>query len=74
METLGSLVDKLSIANIRLWHLEDMRRDMSLPDEVRLDAADRVSVVNKYRNELIDEIDEYYKSGKTLTAPKVKMY
>ena len=29
-ETLGSLIDKLTIANIRLWHLEDVRRDKGL--------------------------------------------
>lgn len=57
METLGSLIDKLSIANIRLWHLEDKRRDLLLPDKKRLEAADTVSIVNKERNNLIDEID-----------------
>lgn len=57
METLGSLIDKLSIANIRLWHLEDKRRDLLLPDKERLKAADMVSIVNSERNSLIDEID-----------------
>jgi hypothetical protein len=57
METLGSLVDKLSIANIRLWHLEDRRRDKTLLDEERLKAADTVSIVNGERNSLMDEID-----------------
>jgi len=77
-ETLGSLVDKLTIANIRLWHLEDMRRDLSLPDARRLQAADQIAVVNGERNDLMDEIDEYlYKAlrGKVkLRAPKVKIY
>ncbi len=58
-ETLGSLVDKLAIANIRLWHLEDKRRDLSLSDAERLAAADAVSVVNGQRNDLIDEVDEF---------------
>ena len=78
METLGSLVDKLSIANIRLWHLEDIRRNLSLSDKERLEAADKVSVVNSERNSLIDEIDEYLenaiKGDKRLTSPKVKLY
>jgi hypothetical protein len=77
-ETLGSLVDKLTIANIRLWHLEDLRRDLSLPDARRLQAADKIAVVNGERNDLMDEIDEYlYKAfrGKVkLRAPKVKIY
>jgi|GEM_PF-1043271 len=77
-ETLGSLIDKLTIANIRLWHLEDVRRDRNLPDKDRLAAADAISEVNKQRNDLIDEIDEFlYKAAHgqvKLKAPKVKMY
>jgi hypothetical protein len=73
-ETLGSLVDKLTIANIRLWHLEDKRRDRKLPDTERLAACDQVSIVNQERNNLIDEIDAMAKSGKFPTSPKVKQY
>jgi DNA invertase Pin-like site-specific DNA recombinase len=77
-ETLGSLVDKLTIANIRLWHLEDVRRDKTLSSQKRLAAADMVSIVNGERNDLMDEIDEFiYQAahGKVkLKAPKVKIY
>jgi hypothetical protein len=77
-ETLGSLVDKLTIANIRLWHLEDRRRDLSLPNAKRLEAADKIAIVNSERNDLMDEIDEYlYKAlrGKVkVRVPKVKIY
>lgn len=77
-ETLGSLVDKLTIKNLRLWHLEDIRRDMTLPDSERLDAADKVSLVNQQRNDLIDEIDEFLanaiRGGVKITDPKVKIY
>jgi hypothetical protein len=78
METIGSLVDKLSIVNIRLWHLEDKRRDLSLLDKDRLEAADMVSVVNKERNSLIDEIDvllnDYIVTNKVKISLKNKMY
>jgi len=77
-ETLGSLIDKLSIANNRLWHLEDVRRDLSLPDSERLAAADKVSIVNQQRNNLIDEIDQFLadaiEGGVSITDPKVKIY
>ncbi len=77
-ETLGSLIDKLTIKNLRLWHLEDIRRDMSLPDSQRLKAADKVSLVNQQRNDLIDEIDQFLADaivGKVkVTDPKVKIY
>lgn len=78
METIGSLVDKLSIANIRLWHLEDKRRDLSLSDKDRLEAADMVSIVNKERNSLIDEIDvllnDYIVTNKVKISLKNKLY
>ena len=78
-ETLGSLVDKLTIANVRLWHLEEIRRDRSLPDVKRLQAADSVAVVNAQRNRLIDEIDQFFADalgGKVayLVDPKMKTY
>jgi len=77
-ETLGSLIDKLTIANIRLWHLEDVRRDRSLSDKDRLKAADAISEVNQQRNDLMDEIDEFLylaARGKVkLKSPKVKIY
>lgn len=81
METLGSLIDKLSIANCRLWALEDRRRDRRLSDAERLEAADMVASVNAQRNSLIDEIDQLFAdavSGKTLVKklrdPKNKVY
>jgi hypothetical protein len=77
-ETLGSLVDKLTIANIRLWHLEDVRRDRSLADADRLRAADAIAEVNSQRNDLMDEIDNFLflaAQGKVkLKAPKLKIY
>lgn len=78
-ETLGSLIDKLTIANVRLWHLEDTRRDRSLTDSARLAAADNVAIVNAQRNRLVDEIDQYLKDaigGKIahVVEPKVKAY
>lgn len=78
METLGSLSDKLSVANLRLWMLEDKRRDLSLPDSERLKAADTVSAVNQQRNDLIDEIDQLHdtavKRGEAPRMPKHKIY
>lgn len=79
-ETLGSLVDKLSIANIRIWHLEERRRDKSLTGEERLAAADAAARVNAQRARLVDEIDELFaaavegKPHAPLTDPKEKMY
>ena len=61
METLGSLIDKISITNIKIWHLEDKRNNKNLPDKDRLKAADELTVLNRQRRQLCQEIDELVK-------------
>ena len=41
-----------------LWDLEDKRRNVNNSDDERLSAADRVSVVNKKRNDLVEMVDK----------------
>lgn len=57
-KSFEELEDMLYAANLKLWELEDVRRDKSLPSLQRLEACDQVCVFNKARNELIDIIDE----------------
>ena len=38
-DTIGDFIDKLSIANVRLWHLEDYRRELA----ARMDNDDEVA-------------------------------
>ena len=45
-----------------MWVLEDIRRDKSNTDEARLIAADKVSVVNKKRNDLVEQVDRIISS------------
>ena len=61
-DTIGDLIDKLTIANCRLWHIEDARREFSASeDDKSLEKAEdlltQVSKVNKERNSLIDQIN-----------------
>ena len=57
IENLIEVIYKLYQRHIELWELEDIRRDKSTDDHVRLSAADKVSVVNKKRNDLVEMID-----------------
>ena len=41
-----------------MWDLEDIRRDKSKSDEDRLAAADEVSITNKKRNDLVEQVDD----------------
>jgi hypothetical protein len=56
-ETVGSLVDKISIMNLKLWHLEDEARRTDV-DDSRIAAVKRkIDVANLQRNDLIEELD-----------------
>ncbi len=54
IEVLYTLYNRHS----ELWDLEDLRRDKNNKNESRLEAADKVSVVNKKRNDLVEQIDK----------------
>jgi ElaB/YqjD/DUF883 family membrane-anchored ribosome-binding protein len=77
-ETLGSLVDKLSIKNLRLWHLDELLEEKSGSgikiDELRA----KRELVLKQSQELMDEINGYFAAaleGKVkIRDEKIKMY
>jgi hypothetical protein len=58
METIGNLIDKLTITNIRIWMAEDIKRDINASDKKIADATKITNVANSYRTDLIQEIDE----------------
>lgn len=58
METIGNLIDKLTIANLRIWMAEDNKRDVNASDADIAKATKLTNVVNAQRNDLIQEIDE----------------
>ena len=60
--TIGDMVDKLTIANIRLWMLEDARREYCNTSEAKTEEdikefLNKVSETNRERNNLIDQIN-----------------
>jgi hypothetical protein len=58
METIGNLIDKLSVVNIRIWMAEDIKRDKNLSNDDIANATKITNVANSQRNDLIQEIDE----------------
>jgi hypothetical protein len=81
MDTIGNLIDKLTIANIRIWMAEDIKRDKNATDKQIADATRITNVANSYRTDLIQEIDEHINemisTGKTQKLYKqgsTKMY
>lgn len=59
METIGNLIDKLTITNIRIWMAEDIKRGKNATDKQIAAATKITNVTNSYRTDLIQEIDEY---------------
>lgn len=57
METIGNLVDKLSIVNLRIWMFEDVKRTAT-EDSIIADATRKTNILNQQRTDLIQEIDE----------------
>jgi hypothetical protein len=58
METIGNLIDKLSVVNIRIWMAEDIKRNPLATDKQIVNATKLTNVCNKQRNDIIQEIDE----------------
>jgi hypothetical protein len=57
-KTIGNLIDELTIANLRIWKAEDIKRDPNASDKQIADATRVTNKVNQQRNDLIQAIDE----------------
>lgn len=59
--TIGDMIDQLTIANIKLWHIEDERRIFVQQENCDINKAkellEKVASVNRERNNLIDKIN-----------------
>ena len=75
-ETLGSLVDKLSIKNLRIWHLDEALEEKNASDYAELKA--RRDLADKQRQNLVNEINDFLvsalKSEVCIRDEKIKLY
>ena len=77
-ETLGSLVDKLSIKNLRIWHIDEALESDSVSESQAAELGAKRELAEKQRDELIDEINGFLKlalEGKIkICDRKLKLY
>jgi len=66
METVGSLVDKISIINIKIYHHEDIAHALGASDAIVAKAKRAINVLNNQRCALVEELDILIASGKML--------
>ena len=75
-ETLGSLVDKLSIKNLRIWHLDEVLEN-DQASKVKEFQAKR-DLAHRQRQDLIKEIDSFIDAALRgevrIRDEKIKMY
>ena len=77
-ETLGSLIDKLSIKNLRYWHLDEDSQARDSSDPQKQELMDKMDLVDRQRKELLEEIDVFLSSALAgevrIRDEKVKLY
>ena len=77
-ETLGSLVDKLSIKNLRIWHLDEALEDEGAPASKRQELQAKRDLADSQRQELAKEIDGFLgaalRGEVRIRDEKIKMY
>ena len=75
-ETLGSLVDKLSIKNLRIWHLDEALEQKNTSDYEELQA--KRDLADKQRQALVNEINDFlvsaFKGEVCIRDEKIKLY
>ena len=75
-ETLGSLVDKLSIKNLRIWHLDEALEQKNASDYAELKA--RRDLAAQQRQNLVNEINDFlvsaFKGEVCIRDEKIKLY
>jgi len=59
-KSIGEMIDELSIANIKVFHLIDK----VLADTHTREEAKKVQDINQHRSNLVNGINEYFKDGK----------
>jgi hypothetical protein len=77
-ETLGSLVDKLSIKNLRIWHLDEALEDKGIPVSKRQELQAKRDLADSQRQDLAKEIDGFLgaalRGEVRICDEKIKMY
>ena len=77
-ETLGSLIDKLSIKNLRYWHLDELIQQENSSDLKTEELKAKLIIVESQRKDLLNEIDIFLAAALAgevkVCDEKVKLY
>lgn len=62
--TIGETIDKLTITNLKMWHLEEQMNDKTISLEEKGKISEQIVKLNALRIKCIDSIDEFFKEIK----------
>ncbi len=60
-ETVGSLIDKLSISQLRIWHTRDLMEAATITAENHHRCRHRLAVIEEQRDDLAHELSELWR-------------
>ena len=55
-ETVGSLVDKISIMELKIYHMREQAERGDVSDDFRLQSQDRLAILQLQRDDLAEEL------------------
>ena len=58
METVGSLVDKLSINELKIYHMKEQRNRDDVDEEFIKDCDFRISILEEQKKDLTEELQQ----------------
>ena len=58
METVGSLIDKISINELKIYHMKEQIKRTDITEQQRTDFEHRLSILNIQRIDLSEELEQ----------------
>ena len=58
METIGSLIDKLNVNELKIYHTTELKNDTYTTEEIREKCNSKLSILTEQREDLIEELQE----------------
>ena len=58
METVGSLIDKLSINELKIYHMTEQKNRDDVDDAFREDCENRLQILTTQREDLTEELQQ----------------
>lgn len=72
-ETIGSLADKISIFELKCFHMEEETKRKGVSQEHIEECKKKLLILKRQRNDLVEELDELFKDILT-GKKKLKVY